>query len=46
MTGMARWLNARLEKSVLDLSDTVLTVSPVIEPSVSKEDPDALCDYF
>lgn len=37
MTGMARRLNARLEKSVLDLSDTVLTVSPVIERQFVKK---------
>lgn len=37
MTGAARRLNARLEKSVLDESDAVLTVSPVIERQFVKK---------
>ncbi|MEM8485649.1 MAG: glycosyltransferase [Bacteroidota bacterium] len=37
MTGFARRKNARLEKSVLDESDAVLTVSPVIERQFVKK---------
>ncbi len=46
MTGLARRQNARLEQSVLDESDLVLTVSPVIERQfVAKTDTPCVTIY-